>query len=60
MSQRFGGSHAQRDLLELTLIEAAIRGGCTALAQRLAAQRRAARPTSLLARRLQRRAAAAG
>jgi len=29
ISARFGGSHAQRDIIELTLIEAAIRGGET-------------------------------
>jgi tetratricopeptide (TPR) repeat protein len=32
--QRFGGSHAQRDVLELTLIEAAIRAGTGELASR--------------------------
>lgn len=42
---RFGGSHAQRDLLDLTLIEAALRSGEGALASALIAERRAMRPT---------------
>ncbi|MCL4182637.1 MAG: tetratricopeptide repeat protein [Burkholderiaceae bacterium] len=49
-AHRFGGSHAQRDLLELTLIEAALRGGDAALAAALAAERIALRPRSPLAR----------
>jgi hypothetical protein len=36
---RFGGSHAQRDLIDLTLIEAAARGGDTALERGLRAER---------------------
>ncbi|HEY0879608.1 MAG TPA: tetratricopeptide repeat protein [Zeimonas sp.] len=43
-AHRFGGSHAQRDVLDLTLIEAAIRGGDRPLAQALAAERAARRP----------------
>jgi hypothetical protein len=46
---RFGGSHAQRDLLDLTLIEAALRGGQSALASALIAERRSMRPTPLTA-----------
>ncbi len=46
VAHRFGGSHAQRDVLDLTLIEAAIRGGDRALASALAAERRAMRPAS--------------
>ena len=42
----FGGSHAQRDLLDLTLLEAAQRQGDTALCAALAAERLAARPCS--------------
>jgi hypothetical protein len=42
----FGGSHAQRDLLDLTLLEAARRNGDDALANALAAERLAARPGS--------------
>ena len=39
IAQRFGGSHAQRDLLDLTLLEAALRGGELALGRALAAER---------------------
>ena len=42
----FGGSHAQRDLLDLTLLEAARRSGDTRLYAALAAERMAARPSS--------------
>jgi tetratricopeptide (TPR) repeat protein len=44
--QRFGGSHAQRDVLQRTLLEAAIRGGQTDLARSLTAERLTARATS--------------
>lgn len=50
ISHRFGGSHAQRDVIELTLIEAAIRAGAPDLARRLAASRHEARPASPLSR----------
>ena len=50
-AHRFGGSHAQRDVIDLTLIEAALRGGDAALAGALAAERQALRPRSPLARR---------
>ena len=50
IAHRFGGSHAQRDVLDLTLIEAALRSGQTALATALAAERIEAKPTSPLAR----------
>jgi tetratricopeptide (TPR) repeat protein len=46
VAQRFGGSHAQRDLLSLTLIEAALRGGESRLARALAAERTQVKPTS--------------
>jgi tetratricopeptide (TPR) repeat protein len=49
IAHRFGGSHAQRDLLDLTLIEAAFRSGQDNLARALAAERIAAKPTSPLA-----------
>jgi len=49
-AQRFGGSHAQRDLLDLTLLEATIRGGQRSLASALAAERAARRPHSPLNR----------
>jgi tetratricopeptide (TPR) repeat protein len=50
-AHRFGGSHAQRDLLDLTLLEAALRGRRPALGAALAAERTALRPRSPLARR---------
>ncbi|MBR0671041.1 tetratricopeptide repeat protein [Neoroseomonas soli] len=46
IAHRFGGSHAQRDLIDLTLIEAALRGGETALGEALVAERQAIRPHS--------------
>ena len=46
VAHRFGGSHAQRDLLSLTLIEAAHRGGERRLARALAAERRTLKPAS--------------
>jgi tetratricopeptide (TPR) repeat protein len=49
---RFGGSHAQRDLIDLTLIEAASRSGDRPLAAALAAERLALKPRSPLAQRL--------
>jgi hypothetical protein len=55
-AHRFGGSHAQRDLLDLTLIEAALRAGDQSLARGLTAERLAVRPRSPLAQRLVRRA----
>jgi hypothetical protein len=54
---RFGGSHAQRDVVDLTLIEAALRAGQLDLAKALAAERVAAKPTSPLAGWFARRAA---
>jgi len=42
-AHRFGGSHAQRDLIDLTLIEAARRDGQRTLEQALLAERTAAR-----------------
>jgi hypothetical protein len=45
-ANRFGGSHAQRDIVHLTLLEAALRGRRTALAQALAAERTAAKRSS--------------
>jgi hypothetical protein len=57
-AHRFGGSHAQRDLIDLTLLEAALRAGDRPLAAALAAERAALRPRSPLALRLVARAAA--
>jgi hypothetical protein len=56
ISNRFGGSHAQRDVIDLTLIEAALRAGDETRARELIGRRAAARPASpfsqLLVRRL--------
>lgn len=63
IASRFGGSHAQRDLIDLTMIEAAIRSGEQATAAALVAERADLRPasplTQLLRGRLQERPAAA-
>jgi tetratricopeptide (TPR) repeat protein len=45
--QHFGGSHAQRDALQRTLLEAALRAGRTDLARALIAERLAVRDTSV-------------
>jgi tetratricopeptide (TPR) repeat protein len=42
-AQRFGGSHAQRDILTLTLMDAAVRGGQRALARHILAERHTAK-----------------
>ncbi|TGQ40754.1 tetratricopeptide repeat protein [Mesorhizobium sp. M00.F.Ca.ET.216.01.1.1] len=57
IAHRFGGSHAQRDVIDLTLIEAALRSGDRALAKALAAERALARPDSPLSALFSRRAA---
>ncbi|HEX7812569.1 MAG TPA: tetratricopeptide repeat protein, partial [Burkholderiales bacterium] len=44
VASRFGGSHAQRDIINLTLIEAALRGGRLTLARALASERTALKP----------------
>jgi hypothetical protein len=49
-SHRYGGSHAQRDLLDLTLIEAAARAGQDNLAAALRAERAARRHEAPAAR----------
>lgn len=46
VAHRFGGSHAQRDLVTLTLIEAALRDRQTALARGLTAERANLKPRS--------------
>jgi tetratricopeptide (TPR) repeat protein len=46
VAARFGGSHAQRDALTLTLIEAAIRSGQSALARHYIAERTVHKPAS--------------
>jgi tetratricopeptide (TPR) repeat protein len=45
-AHRFGGSHAQRDLITLTLIEAAVRGGDRTLARHYVAERIVHKPTA--------------
>ncbi len=49
IAHRFGGSHAQRDVIDQTLVEAAFRSGQAALAHALAAERAYTRPESPLA-----------
>ena len=49
---QFGGSHAQRDVIDWTLTEAAVRGGLTALAEALAHERLALKPHSPINRRV--------
>lgn len=55
---RFGGSHAQRDLLTLTLIDAATQAGLRDLARHYANERLVHKPASEWGRRLAARAAA--
>ena len=57
IAHRFGGSHAQRDVLDLTLIEAALRAGQQPVASALAAERAAVKPHSPLSRLFVQRAA---
>jgi tetratricopeptide (TPR) repeat protein len=57
IAHRFGGSHAQRDVIDLTLIEAALRAGQKKLAVELSAGRALARPASPLSALFSRRAA---
>jgi tetratricopeptide (TPR) repeat protein len=56
IAHRFGGSHAQRDVLTLTLIEAAIRSGQSALARHYIAERTVHKPSSAWGWRLLARA----
>ncbi|HYG87008.1 MAG TPA: tetratricopeptide repeat protein [Azospirillum sp.] len=55
-AHRFGGSHAQRDIIDLTLVEAAIRGGDAPLARALTAERTDLKPSSPANRALSARA----
>ena len=52
VANRFGGSHAQRDILSLTLFEAAVRGGDLNYARALLNERHAHKPNSPLGNRL--------
>ncbi|MGH8787659.1 MAG: tetratricopeptide repeat protein [Cupriavidus necator] len=56
IAHRFGGSHAQRDVISLTLLEAALRGGRSNLAIALTAERAALKPVSPSLHRLVQRA----
>ena len=56
IAQRFGGSHAQRDILTLTALHAALRGGFASTAEAFAAERLAHKPQSPWAGRLARQA----
>jgi tetratricopeptide (TPR) repeat protein len=58
IAHRFGGSHAQRDLIDLTLLEAAQADGQLALARALATERVDAKPASPSAQALLQRASA--
>jgi len=58
IAHRFGGSHAQRDVIELTLIEAALRAGEGSLARSLSAKRLARRASSPLSHLFVQRATA--
>jgi hypothetical protein len=49
VANRFGGSHAQRDVLSWTLCEAAVRAGDAAMAQAMVAERLAAKEGSPVA-----------
>ena len=57
IAHRFGGSHAQRDVLTLSLIEAALRSGQPALARHYIAERTVHKPSSAWGWRLLARAA---
>jgi tetratricopeptide (TPR) repeat protein len=57
-AQRFGGSHAQRDILTLTAMHAALRGGLAATAQAISAERLAHKPMSPWVKRLSQQAQA--
>jgi hypothetical protein len=58
IANAFGGSHAQRDVIDWTLTEAAIRGGLAEVAEALAQERLALRPHSLINQRFLERARA--
>ncbi|QIM50754.1 tetratricopeptide repeat protein [Hydrogenophaga crocea] len=55
ISNRFGGSHAQRDVIDLTLMEAALRSGKRSVAEALVRERLAQRPHSGMNQQLLRR-----
>lgn len=53
----FGGSHAQRDIIDLTLVEAACRGGLRDIGRALVNERRLAKPHSRMSHGFQMRVA---
>jgi tetratricopeptide (TPR) repeat protein len=55
IAHRFGGSHAQRDILTQTLIESAIRDGSTGLANSLIGERMVHKPLTPLSQRFARK-----
>lgn len=55
---QFGGSHAQRDIIDLTLTEAALRGNLTGVGRAMASERLALKPHSPLNAGFARRAEA--
>jgi hypothetical protein len=59
LAPRCGGSHAQRDVITLTLIEAARRSGQAKLAAHIANERLVHKPASAWGQRIARRIAAA-
>lgn len=58
IANSFGGSHAQRDIVDWTLTEAALRGGMAGVAAAMANERLAAKPHSPLAHGFLKRAGA--
>lgn len=60
IANQFGGSHAQRDVIDWTLTEAAVRAGMREVAQALAHERVALKPHSPVNRDFLRRARALG
>lgn len=56
IAQRFGGSHAQRDIITLTALHAALKGGLQPQARALAAERLQHKPQSPWAHRLAQKA----
>jgi len=57
VAHRFGGSHAQRDVISLTLLAAARRNGEERLVQHLMSERDMAKPGGVLAVRVIEKAA---
>lgn len=56
IANSFGGSHAQRDIIDWTLTEATVRGGLKGMAEALASERLALKPHSPVNRSFLRRA----